>query len=295
MPKPIARLIVIYDGYCPFCSRYVSHVRLRDVVQELRYVDARDGGLIVAEAVQKGFDLDDGMVVIIDDTYYYGADALQVLADLTSPVDAFNRLNATLLTSRTLSHIVYPLLRLGRNVLLYFLGRPKLALQQVRMLDGSGLPGDSYRAYGYLAPVLICIYSAVVIVHPDEFFPFFSWSLFSDTSNERIDFTIRLESVDDKPLASPRLYYDMRETFIHARQRDVLLQKTVYRLVVAIRAQDEETISRMRRLIEDRYMADIKSAEYDVARLTYNPITRLRTGEFKDISVLATYNKTPHD
>ena len=120
----------------------MSHVRLRDVVQEVRYIDARDGGPIVAEAVQKGFDLNDGMVVIIDGTYYHGADALQVLADLTSPVDAFNHLNARLLTFRTLSHIAYPFLRLGRNVTLRFLGRPKLDLRQARMPDDLGLSDD---------------------------------------------------------------------------------------------------------------------------------------------------------
>lgn len=144
MARPIARLIIVYDGYCPFCSRYARHVRLRGVVQELLYIDARDGGLIVTEVVQKGFDLNDGMVVIIDGAYYHGAEALQVLADLTSPIDAFNYLNARLLTSRTLSHIVYPVLRLGRNVSLRLLGRPKLSLQQVKMPDDLGLPDGSH-------------------------------------------------------------------------------------------------------------------------------------------------------
>jgi hypothetical protein len=116
---------------------------LRDVVQEVLYVDARGGGPIVAEAVQKGLDLNDGMVVIIDGAYYHGANALQILADLTSPVDAFNHLNARLLTSRTLSHIAYPFLRLGRNVTLRFLGRPQLALQQTRKLDDLELADDS--------------------------------------------------------------------------------------------------------------------------------------------------------
>jgi predicted DCC family thiol-disulfide oxidoreductase YuxK len=128
MTKPIARLTIIYDGDCPFCSSYVSHVRLRDVVNELQYIDAREGGEVVKEAVRKGFHLDDGMIVIIDGVYHYGADALTALASLTSPIDAFNRISAKLLTSPTLSRTIYPFLRFGRNVTLRVLGRSKLAL-----------------------------------------------------------------------------------------------------------------------------------------------------------------------
>jgi len=51
MAKPIKHLIVIYDGECPFCSQYVKHVRLRDVSEKLQYVNARDGGPLVTEAV----------------------------------------------------------------------------------------------------------------------------------------------------------------------------------------------------------------------------------------------------
>ena len=156
-----------------------------------------------------------------------------------------------------------------------------------------------YPAYRYLAPLLICGYLAVVIVATrqgrDELFPFFNWSLFSASSNVRSQVVIRLESINDNPLPSPRFYYDLGETFIHARERDSTLSKTMWRLVAAIGAEDNDTIFRMRRLIEDRYMAEIKSAEYDVVRLTYDPIKRIRTGEIEEAVVLATYKKTPHD
>ncbi len=129
MTKPIGNLTVIYDGDCPFCSSYVAHVRLRDVADHLQYVNARDGGEAVADAVQRGFDLDEGMLVVIDGVYHYGADAMRVLADLTSAVDAFNRLTARLLTSPRLSRTIYPVLRFGRNMTLRLLGREKLALR----------------------------------------------------------------------------------------------------------------------------------------------------------------------
>lgn len=126
MAKPIKYLVVIYDGDCPFCSRYVSHVRLRDVVEKLEYVNARDGGAIVAAAEQRGFDLNDGMLVVMDGVYHHGADAVQVLAMLSSPISVFSRINARMFRSRTVSRLLYPVLRFGRNANLRLLGRPKL-------------------------------------------------------------------------------------------------------------------------------------------------------------------------
>jgi predicted DCC family thiol-disulfide oxidoreductase YuxK len=127
--KPIASLSVIYDGDCPFCSNYVGHLRLREVAKNIRYLNARDGGEEVSEAVRKGFDLDDGMLVTIDGTYYYGSEAMRVLADLSSPSGLLNRLSARLLKSPTLSRLIYPVLRFGRNITLLILGRGKIALK----------------------------------------------------------------------------------------------------------------------------------------------------------------------
>jgi predicted DCC family thiol-disulfide oxidoreductase YuxK len=126
MAKPIKHLIVIYDGECPFCSQYVKHVRLRDVSEDLQYVNARDGGAIVDEALRQGFDLNVGMVVLIDGIYHHGADAVRVLAMLSSPVTAFNWLHARIFSSRTVSRLLYPVMRFGRNTTLRLLGREKL-------------------------------------------------------------------------------------------------------------------------------------------------------------------------
>src|SRR5438477_2752554 len=106
------------------------------------------------------------------------------------------------------------------------------------------------------------------LLHRDELFPFFNWSLFSDTSSERIVHVIRVDSVDERVLPSPRFYFDMTETFARAKQRDSIVSKTVARLVEAIHNDDKQAISRIREVIEDRYMAEVKSAEYDIVQLT---------------------------
>lgn len=154
-----------------------------------------------------------------------------------------------------------------------------------------------YRVSRYFAPLLVCSYVTVAVftthVNGGEVFPFFNWSLFSYSANLRTNYALRLLSINGHSLPSPRLYFDMKETFVHARQRDVNLSKAVRTLVDALLAGDKEEVGRARGLIEQRYMADVSSAEYDIVDLTYDPIQRLRTGEIKGIVVLATYDKTP--
>lgn len=117
---------LLYDGDCPFCSRYVSYVRLREAVGAIELADAREHPDLVQEARQHGYEIDTGMVLKLGERYYHGADCIHALALLTTPSGFFNRLNRALFRSRTFSRIAYPLLRSGRNLTLRLLGRSRL-------------------------------------------------------------------------------------------------------------------------------------------------------------------------
>ncbi len=117
---------LVYDGECPFCSRYVRYLRLREAVSKLHLVNAREGGPVVDDAVRAGLDLDDGMVLKMGGRYYHGADCIHALALLSGGSSAFNRINAAIFRSRPLSRVLYPVLRAGRNAVLRGLGRSKI-------------------------------------------------------------------------------------------------------------------------------------------------------------------------
>lgn len=124
-----------------------------------------------------------------------------------------------------------------------------------------------------------------------ELFPFFNWSLFSVSSSQRAQYALRVRSVDGKALAQPSLYYDMAETFVHARQRDINVSKVVQDLGQAVRLKRLRTEDEKRRMIEQRFMADVDAAEYDLVLLHFNPIDRLRTGAIEREQVVASYRK----
>ncbi len=117
---------LIYDGECPFCSRYTKLTRLRGTVGDLRLINARDMTVEVRDAVGSGYNLDNGMLLSLDGSLYYGADCLNRLALLSSRSTVFNRLSYALFRSPRVSRFAYPLLRAGRSAALKILGRSPL-------------------------------------------------------------------------------------------------------------------------------------------------------------------------
>ena len=114
---------LLYDGECPFCSRYVRWVRLRDAVGKIRLIDARDKSPERKFVLAAGMDLNEGMVLSLNGSFYHGDECLQRLALLSTPVGGFNRVNAWLFRSSKISRAAYPILRAGRNLMLWILGR----------------------------------------------------------------------------------------------------------------------------------------------------------------------------
>lgn len=117
---------IVYDGECPFCSRYVKMLRLRAVIGPIQLVDARTDHPMVAWLHKQQIDLDEGMAFVQNGQISYGEECIHKLALLTTPSGIFNRLTAWVFRSPTASRLIYPILRFGRNVTLKILGRRKL-------------------------------------------------------------------------------------------------------------------------------------------------------------------------
>jgi predicted DCC family thiol-disulfide oxidoreductase YuxK len=117
---------LIYDGDCPFCSRYVRLLRLRQAVGEIELIDARSNSSVVEAVKSMGYNLNDGMVLKLGERIYHGADCINRLALLSTPVNLFNRCNARLFANPRAAKLLYPCLRAGRNLILQLRGKPRL-------------------------------------------------------------------------------------------------------------------------------------------------------------------------
>ena len=125
-PSPESNVVIIYDGECPFCKKYTQLLRLRTSSGNVRLINARSDDPQVEEVLRRGYDLDQGMIVTIDGQFYHGAQAMHVLAMLSSHSGWLNRFNYYVFRSKRVSFILYPLLRGGRNLALRILGHKQI-------------------------------------------------------------------------------------------------------------------------------------------------------------------------
>jgi predicted DCC family thiol-disulfide oxidoreductase YuxK len=117
---------IVYDGECPFCTRYVKLLRLREAIGPVALINAREGGPRVERLRNLGYNLDGGFVLEWEHRIYHGADAINRLALLSTRSNLFNKVNAFVFKSRTASRVLYPMLRTGRDLTLFLMGRSKL-------------------------------------------------------------------------------------------------------------------------------------------------------------------------
>jgi hypothetical protein len=95
-------------------------------VGRLRLVNARESNVVLQEITRARLDIDQGMVVKMAGQLYYGSDAIQALALISDRIDLFNRSIYSIFRSSQLSRILYPALRMCRNLLLKIMRKTKI-------------------------------------------------------------------------------------------------------------------------------------------------------------------------
>jgi hypothetical protein len=120
-------ITIVYDGDCPLCKDYVTHLRLVEAAGEIALIDARADTSTVQAFWDAGYDLDQGMIVVVGKTTYYGAAAVTALARLSSDNRLFNKLNHWALAHEPLTRLAYPLMKMARRIALWLRGKKSLA------------------------------------------------------------------------------------------------------------------------------------------------------------------------
>ena len=113
---------IVYDKQCPACSAYCEMAQASGQPAPVNLIDARDESDLMAEITARGWDIDDGMVVRLQGSLYYGAEAIHELARRDTGRRLFNRINRLLFKHPRAARVLYPCLRSVRNLLLKLLG-----------------------------------------------------------------------------------------------------------------------------------------------------------------------------
>ena len=120
-------ITIIYDGECPLCNHYITRLRLVETFGAVELVDARAESDITRKYWAQGYNLDQGMIVVLGDTVYYGADAANLLARLSTNSALFSKVQHWALSHAAVAKFVYPLLKVCRRIALRMKGRKGLA------------------------------------------------------------------------------------------------------------------------------------------------------------------------
>jgi predicted DCC family thiol-disulfide oxidoreductase YuxK len=120
------RMVVVYDGECPFCANYVHLMGLRKSVGDVDLVDARTHAPVVQDLVDHGYDLNEGMAAIFGGRTYHGSDAVILISSLSGERSWVGRSIAALLARPGRARLFYPVMKLGRRIVLKALGKPLL-------------------------------------------------------------------------------------------------------------------------------------------------------------------------
>ena len=117
---------IVYDGECPFCSKYVQLIQLRNTVGDVELINARENTTIKEKLKELSIDINQGMVLIDNEDIYFAEDCVHRLALLSTSSTLFNRLNKFVFKHKILSKILYPIMKKGRNVVLFLLQRKQI-------------------------------------------------------------------------------------------------------------------------------------------------------------------------
>jgi len=122
MPKTPLENMLIYDESCFFCSNYIRLLKVKETIGNITLINARDREKVWALGFKPN-DLNEGIILILNEQSYMGADAVHHLALISTQNGLFNRINGLIFKSQWLSRLLYPVLKLGRRLYLFLTGR----------------------------------------------------------------------------------------------------------------------------------------------------------------------------
>jgi hypothetical protein len=120
---PNDAISIIYDDGCPVCSYYISISRIEEKFGKVNLIKARNNEKILDYLKLVNINVNEGMIVVFDKKIYYGPDAVNIMSILGKKDSFINSIIINVFQYRIVSQIFYPLLKLGRRLLLFILGK----------------------------------------------------------------------------------------------------------------------------------------------------------------------------
>ena len=120
---PDDMISIIYDDGCPVCSYYISISHIEEKYGKVNLIKARNNQKILDFLKLENINVNEGMIVVFDKKIYFGSDAINIISILGKKDSLINNVIINIFKYRIISQLFYPLLKLGRRLLLFILGK----------------------------------------------------------------------------------------------------------------------------------------------------------------------------
>ena len=119
------KLVFIYDGECPFCNKFAELIELQSGLSNISILNGRDNISIIRDLLKKGFDLNDGAILLKGDEVMHGAKAINfICSKISNPSDALLKIISDTFRSNKRTDLIFPLLLIARRISLKLKGVP---------------------------------------------------------------------------------------------------------------------------------------------------------------------------
>jgi len=114
-----ALITFIYDGECPFCNHFAELLELKSQLNNIRILDGRKNKLLLRDLSNKGYDLDNGAILLKDENIYHGSSAINyVCSQIHNPTDKLLKLLTLTFKSKKRTNLIFPFLVRARRLVL---------------------------------------------------------------------------------------------------------------------------------------------------------------------------------
>ena len=121
----VSNFTFIYDGECPFCNHFAELLELRSKVNNISILDARKEPKLVKELLSKGFDIDQGAVLLNEDKIFHGHEAInRICNQINNPSSKLLEILTMTFKSSKRAKFIFPFLVTARRLALISKGVP---------------------------------------------------------------------------------------------------------------------------------------------------------------------------
>ena len=111
-----SNLTFIYDGECPFCNHFAELLELKSKINNITILDGRKNLKIINSLLEKGFDIDNGAILLKGDEIFHGAEAINKICNqINNPSGKLLKLLSKIFKSDKRTNLLFPFLVRARR------------------------------------------------------------------------------------------------------------------------------------------------------------------------------------